>query len=166
MRPFCKVCGVLPRAVAYHKYDRVYYRSMCTACQRRGRRQKVPVPRWQLDGYKKKFNIEPILYSPFTYDATKMLAAAMQQANSADPAKYLSVLSSMQYRGATGAIAFDAKGDRKDAEMTIFTMKAGRITPIAVIKGGQTQTFEAFKAAGAAAPVIAPAVGETGANKK
>jgi branched-chain amino acid transport system substrate-binding protein len=119
-----------------------------------------------LDGYKKKFNIEPILYSPFTYDATKMLAAAMQQANSADPAKYLSVLSSMQYRGATGAIAFDAKGDRKDAEMTIFTMKAGRITPIAVIKGGQTQTFEAFKAAGAAAPVIAPAVGETGANKK
>jgi hypothetical protein len=27
---------------------------MCTACQRRGRRQKVPVPRWQLDGYKKK----------------------------------------------------------------------------------------------------------------
>jgi branched-chain amino acid transport system substrate-binding protein len=119
-----------------------------------------------LDGYKKKFNIEPILYSPFTYDATKMLAAAMQQANSADPAKYLSVLSSMQYRGATGAIAFDAKGDRKDAEMTIFTMKAGRITPIAVIKGGQTQTFEAFKAAGAAAPVIAPAAGETGANKK
>ena len=54
MRPFCKVCGVLPRAVAYHKYDRVYYRSMCTACQRRGRKQKAPVPRWQLDGYKKK----------------------------------------------------------------------------------------------------------------
>lgn len=115
-----------------------------------------------LDNYKKKFNIEPILYSPFTYDATKMLAAAMQQANSADPAKYLPVLSTLQYRGATGAIAFDAKGDRKDAEMTIFTMKAGRITPIAVIKGGQTQTFEAFKAAGAAAPVIAPAAGVQG----
>ena len=54
MRPFCKVCGTQPRAVAYHKYDRVYYRSMCTACQRRGRKQKAPVPRWQLDGYKKK----------------------------------------------------------------------------------------------------------------
>jgi hypothetical protein len=54
MRPFCKVCGVLPRSVAYHKYDRVYYRSMCTACQRRGKKQKAPVPRWQLDGYKKK----------------------------------------------------------------------------------------------------------------
>ena len=54
MRPFCKVCGIQPRAVAYHKYNRVYYRSMCTACQRRGRKQKAPVPRWQLDGYKKK----------------------------------------------------------------------------------------------------------------
>lgn len=54
MRPFCKLCGTQPRAVAYHKYDRVYYRSMCTACQRRGRKQKVPVPRWQLDGYMKK----------------------------------------------------------------------------------------------------------------
>ena len=54
MRPFCKVCGTQPRAVAYHKYDRVYYRSMCTACQRRGRKHKAPVPRWQLDGYKKK----------------------------------------------------------------------------------------------------------------
>ena len=54
MRPFCKICGTQPRAVAYHKYDRVYYRSMCTACQRRGRKYKAPVPRWQLDGYKKK----------------------------------------------------------------------------------------------------------------
>jgi len=54
MRPFCKTCGTQPRAVAYHKYDRVYYRSMCTACQRRGKKQKAPVPRWQLDGYKKK----------------------------------------------------------------------------------------------------------------
>ena len=54
MRPFCKICGTQPRAVAYHKYDRVYYRSMCTACQRRGKKQKAPTPRWQLDGYKKK----------------------------------------------------------------------------------------------------------------
>jgi len=83
----------------------------------------------------------------------------MQKANSADPAKYLPELAKISHNGASGKIEFDDKGDRKDAEMTIFTMKAGRITPIAVIKGGQTQTFEAFKAAGAAAPVIAPAAG-------
>ena len=37
--------------------------------------------------------------------------------------------------GASGVISFDEKGDRKDAEMTIFTMKAGKITPLAIIKG-------------------------------
>src|SRR4029077_21238818 len=36
-----------------------------------------------LDAYKKKFNVDPILYSPFTYDATNLLIAAMQKAGSA-----------------------------------------------------------------------------------
>ena len=35
-----------------------------------------------LEAYKKKFNADPILYSPFTYDAANMLIAAMQKANS------------------------------------------------------------------------------------
>ncbi|MGH8703995.1 MAG: branched-chain amino acid ABC transporter substrate-binding protein, partial [Burkholderiales bacterium] len=42
-----------------------------------------------LEAYKKRFNVDPILYAPFTYDAAKMIIAAMQKANSADPAKYL-----------------------------------------------------------------------------
>ncbi|MCD6040871.1 MAG: extracellular ligand-binding receptor, partial [Burkholderiales bacterium] len=33
-----------------------------------------------LDAYKKKFNADPILYSPFTYDATKLLIEAMKKA--------------------------------------------------------------------------------------
>jgi branched-chain amino acid transport system substrate-binding protein len=97
-----------------------------------------------LDAYKQKFNVDPILYSPFTYDATKLLIAAMQKANSADPAKYLPELAKISYEGATGKIEFDAKGDRKDAEMTIFTMKDGKITPIAVMKSGKTITYEDF----------------------
>ena len=32
--------------------------------------------------------------------------------------------------GATGPIAFDEKGDRKDAEMTIFTMTGGKLEPV------------------------------------
>src|SRR5499426_4224224 len=31
------------------------------------------------DAYKKRFNIDPILYSPFTYDATNLLIAAMKK---------------------------------------------------------------------------------------
>jgi branched-chain amino acid transport system substrate-binding protein len=97
-----------------------------------------------LEAYKKKFNVDPILYAPFTYDATNLLIAAMKKADSADPAKYLPELAKINYKGASGEIAFDDKGDRKDAEMTIFTMKGGKIEPIAVIKGGKTIPFAEF----------------------
>ena len=94
-----------------------------------------------LDAYKKKFNVDPILYAPFTYDGANLLIEAMKKANSADPAKYLPELAKSSYKGATGQIAFDEKGDRKDAEMTIFTMKDGKLAPIAIIKGGQTVSY-------------------------
>jgi branched-chain amino acid transport system substrate-binding protein len=97
-----------------------------------------------LEAYKKKFNADPILYAPFTYDAANILIAAMQKANSADPAKYLPELQKISFTGATGPISFDAKGDRKDAEMTIFTMKNGKIEPIAVIKSGKTISYAEF----------------------
>jgi len=111
-----------------------------------------------LDAYRAKFKIEPILYAPFTYDAANLLIEAMKKANSPDPAKYLPELAKISYEGASGKIEFDEKGDRKDAEMTIFTMKGGKIEPIAIIKGGKTTKFEDFiKAAEAAAPAAAPA---------
>ncbi|HUQ76466.1 MAG TPA: branched-chain amino acid ABC transporter substrate-binding protein [Burkholderiales bacterium] len=110
-----------------------------------------------LDAYKAKFNVDPILYAPFTYDGAKLLIEAMKKANSADPAKYLPELQKISYSGATGKIEFDDKGDRKDAEMTIFTMKGGKIAPVAVIKGGKTIPFEEFAKAAAAAPAAAPA---------
>lgn len=102
-----------------------------------------------LDAYKKRFNVDPILYSPFTYDAANLIIEAMKQADSADPAKYLPVLEQRVHNGASGRIEFDAKGDRKDAEITIFAMKGGKIEPIAVVKGGKTQSYADFiKAAG------------------
>jgi branched-chain amino acid transport system substrate-binding protein len=97
-----------------------------------------------LEAYKKKFNVDPILYAPFTYDSAKILIAAMQKADSADPAKYAPEIGKISYTGATGKIEFDAKGDRKDAEMTIFTMKSGKIEPIAVVKAGKTLPYEEF----------------------
>ena len=97
-----------------------------------------------LDAYKKKFNVDPILYAPFTYDAANLLIEGMKKANSADPAKYLAELAKIDFAGATGKIGFDAKGDRKDAEITIFTMKGGKIEPLAVIKSGKTIPFAEF----------------------
>jgi branched-chain amino acid transport system substrate-binding protein len=110
-----------------------------------------------LDAYKAKFNVDPILYSPFTYDAANLLIAAMKNANSYDPAKYLSELAKISFEGATGKIEFDEKGDRKDAEMTIFTMKSGKLDPLAIIKSGKTIKFDDFVKAAAAAPAAAPA---------
>ncbi len=110
-----------------------------------------------LDAYKKAFNVDPILYAPFTYDAANMLIDAMKRADSADPAKYLPELAKLSFTGATGKIEFDDKGDRKDAEMTIFTMKGGKIEPIAIIKGGNSMTVDEYlKMAAPAVPAEAP----------
>lgn len=113
-----------------------------------------------IDGYKKTFNIDPILYAPFTYDATKLLIEAMKKANSADPKVYLPEVAKISYNGASGNIAFDEKGDRKDAEMTIFTMKDKKIEPIAIIKSGKSMTVAEYQAS--VAPAAAPAAGMAG----
>ncbi len=112
-----------------------------------------------LDAYKKRFNADPILYSPFTYDAANLIIDAMKKTNSADPAKYLPELAKASFNGATGRIEFDEKGDRKDAEMTIFTMKGGKLEPLAIIKSGKTVRYEDFIKASepAPAPASAPA---------
>jgi branched-chain amino acid transport system substrate-binding protein len=110
-----------------------------------------------LDAYNGKFKIAPILYSPFTYDAAKMIIAAMQKADSVEPATYLPALAALDYTGASGSIKFDAKGDRSDAEMTIFTLKEGKITPLAIIKGGKSMTVDEYAAMSAPAAAPAPA---------
>ncbi len=115
-----------------------------------------------LDAYKAKYNVDPIIYAPFTYDAANLLIAAMEKADSTDPAKYLPALQKISYDGATGHIEFDDKGDRKNAEITIFTMKDGKLAPVAVVKGGKSIGFDDFmklaSASQATAPAMAPAM--------
>jgi len=107
------------------------------------------------DAFTKKYG-EVKQYAPFFYDGANILIAAMQKADSADPAKYLPELHKISYDGATGKIEFDDKGDRKDAEMTIFQMKASKVEPVAIIKAGKT-TMVAATTAGSAPPAQAPA---------
>ena len=54
MRPLCKVCSKQPAAINGYHHDKIYYRSRCNACIRRGRKLKPGVPRWQAAGYRKK----------------------------------------------------------------------------------------------------------------
>jgi branched-chain amino acid transport system substrate-binding protein len=58
----------------------------------------------------------------------------MTKAGSTAPAKYLPVLAKIQYKGVTGPIAFDARGDIRDGTITLYTFKGGRRTVLAVTK--------------------------------
>ncbi|MES2831088.1 MAG: branched-chain amino acid ABC transporter substrate-binding protein [Pseudomonadota bacterium] len=84
--------------------------------------------------YKKKFNTDVQLYSPYVYDALMTMVAAMVKAGSSEPAKYLPVLAKIQHKGVTGNIAFDDKGDVKDGTLTLYTYKGGKRNLVAVMK--------------------------------
>jgi len=94
-------------------------------------------------------------YAPFTYDSANLIIASMQKADSADPAKYLPELAKISMKGATGPLSFDAKGDRNNAEITIFTLKDGKVIPVGVVQAGKSYSFQEFMAMAAPAPAAA-----------
>ena len=118
-----------------------------------------------VDAFNAKFG-EIKQYAPYFYDSANLLIAAMQKADSPDPAKYLPELHKISYDGATGHIEFDDKGDRKDAEITIFQMKGGKVEPVAIVKAGKTTKIGAEGTASAAAAPAAPAMAPAMAPKK
>lgn len=84
--------------------------------------------------YKKRFGIDVQINAPYAYDAVMILAEAMVKAGSPAPAKYLPVLAKIQYKGVTGPIAFDAKGDIRDGTITLYGFKGGKRTVLTVTK--------------------------------
>jgi branched-chain amino acid transport system substrate-binding protein len=85
--------------------------------------------------YKKRFNDDVKLYAPYVYDAVNVMVDAMQRAKSSDPSKYLPELAKTPgYKGVTGTIAFDAKGDIKNGALTLYTYKGGKRDQIAVVR--------------------------------
>jgi branched-chain amino acid transport system substrate-binding protein len=85
--------------------------------------------------YKKRFNDDVKLYAPYVYDAVYVMVDAMQRAKSTNPTQYLPELAKTSgYKGVTGTIAFDAKGDIKNGALTLYTYKAGKRDQIAVVR--------------------------------
>ena len=95
--------------------------------------QKAAMDKFRAD-YKAKFGMDVQVYAPYVYDAVNVMVKAMQNANSADPAKYLPALKSISYKGVTGQIEFDEKGDIKNGALTLYTYKGGQRSEIAVIR--------------------------------
>lgn len=85
--------------------------------------------------FKAKFNVDVQIYAPYVYDAVNVLVAAMAKAGSAEPAKYLPVLAKTAgYKGVTGVISFDEKGDIKNGALTLYTYKGGAREQLAVVR--------------------------------
>ena len=96
--------------------------------------QKVGMDKFKAD-FKAKFNADVQFYAPDVYDALNVMVAAMVKADSADPAKYLPALAATaDYKGVTGTISFDEKGDIKNGALTLMTYKGGKRTELAVIR--------------------------------
>ncbi|SDF38123.1 MULTISPECIES: branched-chain amino acid ABC transporter substrate-binding protein [unclassified Duganella] len=84
--------------------------------------------------YQQRYKLSLQTYAPYAYDAVMVLASAMQQARSADPARYLPALANVRYQGITGTISFDANGDLRNAALTLFTYRHGKKTSLQVVR--------------------------------
>jgi branched-chain amino acid transport system substrate-binding protein len=85
--------------------------------------------------FKTKFNVDVQIYAPYVYDAVNVMVDAMVKADSSDPAKYLPVLAKTEgYKGVTGTITFDEKGDIKNGALTLYTYKGEKREQIAVVR--------------------------------
>ena len=96
--------------------------------------QKAGMDKFRTD-FKAKFNADVQIYAPYVYDAVNVMVAAMVKAGSSEPAKYLPVLAKTEgYKGVTGTISFDEKGDVKNGALTLFTYKGEKREQIAVVR--------------------------------
>ncbi|MCL2657609.1 MAG: branched-chain amino acid ABC transporter substrate-binding protein [Betaproteobacteria bacterium] len=82
------------------------------------------------DRYQKRFGTEVQIYAPYSYDAAMAIMTAMQKADSVEPAKYLPVLKKIDFKGVTGTVAFDEKGDIKNGSVTVYEYRNGNWMPI------------------------------------
>ena len=114
-------------------------------------KEKMPQGQAFYDKYKAKYGIDVQAYAPYTYDAANILIAAMQKADSTDPAKIIDTIRAGTFTGIAGSYTYDEKGDVKDGAVTLFVVKGGKWETAQVVGGPKAA------AAPTAAPAVAPA---------
>ncbi|MFT4190146.1 MAG: branched-chain amino acid ABC transporter substrate-binding protein [Comamonas sp.] len=75
--------------------------------------------------YDERFPGDFQIYSPYTYDATMLLADAMKRADSSDPKVYNAKLKESSYQGVTTTIKFEPNGELVNAPYTLYSYKDG-----------------------------------------
>ena len=74
--------------------------------------------------------------SPYSYDATMVLADAMKRAGSTDPKAYLPLLYKTNYKGVTSQIQFNRSGEATAAPVAIIGFPNGRRVELEGTSGG------------------------------
>ncbi|WP_026259265.1 branched-chain amino acid ABC transporter substrate-binding protein [Uliginosibacterium gangwonense] len=87
--------------------------------------------------FKAKYG-EMEIYSPYGYDATRAMIAAMLKADSVDAQKYLPVLHAIDYAGVTTPhLGYDEQGNIKDGGITVYKVVKGKWSVMETIGGKQ-----------------------------
>ncbi|MFV0679482.1 branched-chain amino acid ABC transporter substrate-binding protein [Ottowia sp.] len=92
--------------------------------------QKMPGGTAWKNRYDTKFPKQYQIYSPYTYDATMLLADAMKRADSWDPKVYAPKLIESSYKGVTTNIQFEPTGELKNAAITLYVYKDNKKFPL------------------------------------
>lgn len=80
--------------------------------------------------YEARFAGQFQVFSPYTYDATMVLADAMVRAGSPDPKVYAAQLRTTRFAGVTSRIEFGSDGELKTPATTIFEFRGGKKLPL------------------------------------
>lgn len=71
-----------------------------------------------------------VVFAPYSYDATMLIADAMRRANSVDPKVYVNALATSRYTGITGEISFSPTGDNINGTVAVYQIKNGNLVPV------------------------------------
>jgi branched-chain amino acid transport system substrate-binding protein len=86
------------------------------------------------DKYKKRFNADVQVYSPYSYDAVYVLADAIKRAGKVDRASITAAIPATNYSGVTGTVAFDSKGDVKGGAISMFKVVNGKMEYVSTVR--------------------------------
>lgn len=78
-----------------------------------------------LGRYQSRYKQGVVLLGPQFYDGVMLVADAMRRANSTEPARFLPLVAATSYRGVTADFGFDARGNLKNAPVTISQVEGG-----------------------------------------
>ena len=84
--------------------------------------------------YKKRFNTDVQLYSPYSYDAVYIVVDAIKRAGKVERAAVAAAVPTTNLPGLTGQLVFDDKGDIKGGAISIFKVSKDKLEYVSTVR--------------------------------